>query len=138
MEINYTVVLGLAVIALIVSAIWYGPLFGKAWIRTHGADADDLKKRKEMQKKAGPLYVIQFLLVLFQIYVLAHYVKGWDTVSGIENALWLWGAFIMPTVAASSMWTNDTAAVKWVRFLIQAGCQLVLFILFGYVLGVWG
>jgi len=138
MEIQYGVIGGLAVIAMVVSAIWYGPLFGSAWLRVIGADTDVEEKRKEMQKKALPLYGIQFLLVLFQIYVLAHYIKGWNTVSGIENALWIWGAFIMPTIAAASMWTNDSAKVKWVRFLIQAGCQAVLFVVFGYVLSVWG
>jgi Na+/H+ antiporter NhaC len=82
MELNYSVIAGLAVLAMVIGAIWYGPLFGKAWLRVIGADAEDLEERKKMQKSAAPLYFIQFVLVLFQIYVLAHYVKGWNTVSG--------------------------------------------------------
>lgn len=138
MEINYMAVLACGVIAMVLGAIWYGPLFGKAWLKVIGASDADLKARKEMQKKAMPLYGIQFLLVLFQVYVLAYFIKGWTEVSGVENALWIWAAFVMPTVAAGAMWNNDSSKVAWSRFLIQAGYQLVLFVIFGYILGVWG
>lgn len=98
---------------------------------------EDLKNRKEMQKKAMPLYVIQFLLTLFQVYVLAHYFAGWKEASTYENALWIWAAFVMPTVAGASMWTNDSRKMVWSRFLIQSGYQLVNFILFALVFRLW-
>ena len=90
-----------------------------------------------MQKSAGPLYAIQFVLTLLQVYVFAHYVKGWDDVSGLTNAFWIWLAFIMPTIAGSAMWTNDKPSVVKARFLIQSGYQLVIFMLFGLILGAW-
>ncbi len=136
-EINYLAVVVCAVLAMVIGFIWYGPLFGKLWMRTYGIAAMDEEKRKEMQRKAGPLYVVQFVLALFQVYVLAHYIAGWTDASGVEQALWIWGAFIMPVIAGSSMWTNDTAKVKWTKFLLQAGYQLILFILFGLILGMW-
>lgn len=138
MDVNYVAIVLLAVGAMVIGAIWYGPLFGKAWMRVLGADPADEAKRKEMQKSAGPLYLIQFVLVLFQVYVLAHYIRGWEEASGVVNALWIWAAFVMPTIAACSMWTNDPKRVVWTRFFIQSGYFLVLFVLFGYVLGTWG
>ncbi len=83
------------------------------------------------------LHVIQLVLVLFQAYVLAHYIQGWQYASGVENALWIWAAFVMPTVAGCSMWTNDSRKMVWARFLIQAGYQLVLFVMFGLILSMW-
>lgn len=138
MEINYLVIFAAAVLAMVVSAVWYGPLFGNQWLRIIGADSEDLAARKKMQKEATPLYAIQFLITLLQVYILAYFIKGWSDVSGIEAALWIWLGFVMPTVAAAAMWTTEPTKHKWARFLIQSGCFLVVFIIFGYVLGTWG
>ncbi|MBI4433400.1 DUF1761 domain-containing protein [Candidatus Uhrbacteria bacterium] len=135
--INYWAVLVCAVLAMVAGSIWFGPIFGKKWMEIVGVKPEDLEKRKEMQKHAGPLYGIQFILVLFQAYVLAHYIAGWKEASGLENAMWIWAAFVMPIVAGSAMWNNDARRIAWARFLIQAGYQLVLFVLFGLILGAW-
>jgi hypothetical protein len=135
--INMWAVLGCAVLAMVVGFVWFGPLFGKQWMKIIGATAQDAEARKKMQKAAGPLYVVQFFLSLFQAYVLAHYIIGWREASGVENALWIWAAFVTPVIAGSSMWNNDSAKVAWARFLIQAGYQLVIFVLFGFILGMW-
>ena len=138
MDINYSVFAGAAILSMIVGAVWYGPLFGKKWMEIIGATGVDVEKRKEMQKRAMPLYGIQFALTVLQLYILDHFVKGWTEVNGIENALWIWLGFVMPTVAGSAMWNNNPTRVKWAQFLIQAGYQLVMFIIFGYMLDMWG
>ncbi len=102
-----------------------------------GANPDDMEARRKMQKSAGPLYLIQFVLTLFQIWVLAKYMAGSPEVSGLESALWIWAAFVMPIVAGTAMWNNDSAKFSWARFLTQAGYQLVIFIIFGLVLSFW-
>lgn len=135
--INYWAVLVCGVIAMFVGYLWYGPLFGKKWLEIIGANAQDLAAREKMQKSAGKLYVVQFVLVLFQVWVLAYFIQGWQEVSGVANALWIWAAFIMPTVAAASMWNNDSARVSWARFLLQTGYQLVVFVIFGLILAAW-
>jgi len=138
MEINFLAILAAAVFSMILGAIWYGPLFGKQWVELMGMDPKDKKAMKKMQKEAGKLYFIQFILVLFQVFVLSFYIKGWEEASGIENALWIWAAFIMPTIAGSAMWANATDKMKMTKFMIQAGYQLVLFVVFGFILGMWG
>lgn len=117
--------------------IWYGPLFGKTWARVVGADFSDLAKRAEMQKKAMPLYLVQFVLVLLQAYILAHFIKGWAEASSVETSLWIWAGFILPTVAGTAMWNNDSSSVAWTRFGLQAGYQIICFIAFGFILGYW-
>ncbi len=97
----------------------------------------DPEQIKKMQKEAMPLYAIQFVLALFQVLVLAHLIADTVRVSGTERALWIWAAFVMPTIAGSSMWNNDSTKIKWSRFLIQSGYQLVLFVVFGIVLTMW-
>jgi uncharacterized membrane protein YjjP (DUF1212 family) len=135
--INYWAVLACGVLSMVVGFLWFGPLFGKAWLRVVKATPEDLAARQAMQKSAGPLYFVQFILALFQAWVLAYYIAGWKEASGLTNALWIWAAFIMPIVAGMSMWNNDSRRVAWTRFLLQAGYQLVLFILYGLILGYW-
>lgn len=135
MEINYLAILVCGILAMIVGFVWYGPLFGKKWLEVVGATALDLEKRKEMQKKAMPLYVTQFILVLFQVWVLAYFLQS--AASSFISALWIWAGFVIPTVAGSCMWNNDSSKVKWTKFFIEGGYYLVLFVIFGLVLGMW-
>lgn len=137
MPVNYTAILACAIMAMVLSAVWYGPLFGKLWTDVVGATPADIEARKKMQQSAKPLYALQFLLVLFQAWVLAYYIQGWKDASGLVNSLWIWAAFVMPTAASSAMWNNDSGRIKWTRFLLQAGNQLVVFIMFGLILGYW-
>lgn len=143
MEINYWAILACGIVSMILGAIWYGPLFGKMWMKIVKADPNDLEARKKMQKTAGPLYAIQFLLTLFQAWALAHFIFGWGVRTGgmppsaVENAFVIWAAFIMPTIAGASMWNNDSAKISWSRFLIQAGYQLLNFVVFAFILSMW-
>jgi hypothetical protein len=37
-HVNWLAVLGAAIVAFAIGAIWYGPLFGTRWARLHGVD----------------------------------------------------------------------------------------------------
>lgn len=137
MEINYLAVIVASVLAMIVGAIWYGPLFGNKWMEVIGATDLDKQKREEMQKGATKLYLIQFLLTVFQVLVLAHLINDTDTVGGLQRALWIWAAFVIPTLAGTAMWNNDSSKIAWSRFLIQSGYQLSIFVIFGLILQYW-
>jgi hypothetical protein len=137
MEINYIAVVIASVLAMVVGAIWYGPLFGNKWMEVIGATDLDKQKREEMQKGATKLYFVQFLLTLFQVLVLAHLINDTNTVGGLQRALWIWAAFIVPTLAGVAMWNNDSAKIAWSRFLIQGSYQLVIFVIFGLILQYW-
>jgi hypothetical protein len=137
MSVNYWAIASGAVLSMIIGAIWYGPLFGKKWMEIVGVNPADLEARKKMQKSAGPLYAVQFVLTLFQVLVLAHLVADTEIAGGLERSLWIWAAFIIPTLAGAVMWTNESAKLKLARFLIQGGYQLVLFTIFGLLLQFW-
>lgn len=137
MIINYWAIAVCAILSMVIGFVWYGPLFGKKWAQIIGATARTAEERKKMQASAGPLYLVQFVLSLFQVWVLAYYIAGWQAAPGVVNALWIWAAFVIPTIAGSSMWNNDSGKVKWTRFLLQGGYQLVLFVVYGLILSSW-
>ena len=135
--INYWAVATCAVLSMVIGGIWYGPIFGKKWMEIVGFDTTDEEAKKKMQKSALPMYVAQFLLTLFQVLVLAHLVADTKIVGGLERSLWIWAAFVIPTLAGAVMWTVDSGKIKWSRFLIQGGYQLLIFIIFGLLLQFW-
>lgn len=137
LTVNYLAIATGAVLSMIIGAIWYGPLFGKKWMEINGVNSTDLEEIKKMQKSAGPLYFVQFILTLFQVLILAHLIADTKLAGGLERSLWIWAAFIIPTLAGAVMWTSESGKRKWTRFLIQGGYQLVLFILFGLLLQYW-
>lgn len=137
MDINELAVLVCAVISMPLGAIWYGPLFGKKWMEITGASHLSKEECDKRAKEATPLYGIQFVLTLFQAYVLAHFIQAWQSSSGMEVAMWILMGFVMPTLAGGAMWNGNTAKIKWAQFWITFGFQLLCFAVFGVILGSW-
>lgn len=136
-EINYLAVLVCGIAAMVLGFIWFGLLFEKLWMNVCGTSSDDLQKRVEMKKRAAPLYVIQFILALFQAWALAHYFTGWNQTMAVLQTIEFWLIFVMPVVAGMSMWNNDSKKISWTRFLLQGGYYLVLLVVFALILSVW-
>ena len=71
-SVNYLAIVAGAVFSMILGFVWYGPIFGKKWMEIVGVDPKDLEARKQMQKSAGPLYGVQFLYYLQQLYIVIY------------------------------------------------------------------
>lgn len=136
MQINLLPILICAIAAMVVGMIWHNQaLFGKTFMKALGADMNmSPEKMKEIQKKMWQIFVTQFVLVFFQAWVLAHFIAGWNTVSGLTTSLWIWAGFVLPTVAASWMWSARPRKDAWTGFLISIGYNLILFIVFGLII----
>lgn len=137
MEINYIVVCIAAVLAMVLGFVWYGILFKKKWMEIIGVNMDITpEEQKRIQKKMIPMYLLQFVLVLLQVYVLAHFVQQFGIDMSFGTAIWIWIGFVMPTIASGVMWTNTSKNMKLMQFLIHVGYNLVVFALFGFLLGI--
>ena len=137
MLINLWAVLVCGIISMVLGAIWYGPFFGKAWMRIEGVNAATAEERKKMQKGMAGMYIVQFLLSLLQVYILAGMNRDLPASLGIHNAILVWLGFVVPLVAGVAMWNNKSTGTKWARFAIQAGYYLITFIIFASVLALW-
>lgn len=135
-EMNLFAILTCAILSMVLGFVWYGPLFGKKWMEIVGATEMDKEARKRMQKSAGPLYLVQFVITIFQVHVLNYFIIN-SSMSAVSIALWICAGFVLPTVAGASMWNNDSAKISWSRFLIQTGYQVILFVMFALILGNW-
>jgi membrane protein YdbS with pleckstrin-like domain len=135
---NYVAILACGVLSIALGAIWYGPVFGKKYMELFMPKNMTPEQMMEGKKQAKILYAIQFLLALFQVYVLAWFVGYLSNVSsGIHTAFGISVGFVLTTIAGTVLWNAESNKVKWQKFLIQAGYQLIFFLLSGYILSVW-
>ncbi len=135
MVINYLAVVASAIIAMAIGFVWYGPLFGKTWAKVSGLSEMSEEAQKKMMKESNKLYAVQFLITLFQVWVLARSFSG--SPDAPQNMVWIWAAIVIPTLVSAIMWTSDSPKAKWMKLLIQGGYQLIIFVFFGLVLGMW-
>ncbi|HKC14956.1 MAG TPA: DUF1761 domain-containing protein [Patescibacteria group bacterium] len=125
--VNYTAVLAAAVAAMAVGYIWYGPLFGKTWIKLTGAK--EMGNKNDMPKT----YVIQFVASVVTAYVLAAFL-GLTGTTGLTGALmvafWAWLGFQAVEKVGVVLWEGKS----WNLFFLGAAGQLVTILVMAAVL----
>ena len=128
MEINYLAVIVATVVQFIIGAVWYMPIFGKAWGEIHGFDKVAPEMQKEMMKSMYPMLVVQFILTLVTSAVFGLFVaslpQDWN-VYGLAGFYWL--GFAAPAQIAAVIFGGTEG--KWVmkKILISIGGSLVCF-----------
>ncbi len=100
--INLIAVLAAAVAAMVIGFLWYGPLFGKQWIKLMGLSSKDINKAK--QKGMGKLYLINFIAGIVTAYVLAVLVDGMAITSALITGFWVWLGFFAAVMVGSILW----------------------------------
>ena len=127
-EVNWiTVVVG-AVFNLSLGAAWYGPLFGKLWLKVIGRKEDEIQSRVTM-------YLLPLLAGLAASYVLAVMIGGlgitrwWQGIS-VGIILWL-GIGASATLTTGTF--EDSPRGAWLLFtwyqLVVYGSQGLMFAL---------
>lgn len=137
-EVNYIAVFVSAFLSMILGTIWYGPLFGKPWMKMMGIKKEDMNGVSSSEM--GKLYGIQFLGSVIMAFVLAHslvFAKSYLSLSGVQAGLqsgfWNWLGFIAPVTLGSVLWERR----PWKLWLINNSYYLTLLAMMGVVLSVW-
>src|SRR5258708_15873212 len=101
--INYLAVLVAALLSMPIGFLWYGPLFGKPWMKEMGMTKEKMTEAKK--KGMGKSYLLMFLGSLVMSYVLAHatifagaYLKSEGVSAGVMSGVWNWLGFIVPVM----------------------------------------
>lgn len=131
--VNLVTILVAAIAYMVVGFLWYGPLFGKVWMKAMGITASDMEKNKD---KMGMIYGLTSLAALVTSYVLAHFIfyAGEKTaLGGAKIAFWVWVGFVVTKSIVDTLFENK----KWDIFYLNMGYQLVGLLVMGAILGVW-
>ena len=111
LTLNLRAVLVSAVAAMFIGALWYGPVFGKLWMKLMGIDK---KKMDKMMKGGIPMwlsYVLMFIGSLFTALVLALILDGLGAITiiqGLVVTFLLWIGFVMPITLGSVLWEGKS------------------------------
>jgi len=126
-QINLWAVLAATAFAMIIGAIWYGPLFGKPWMKLVNRTPDDLARG------SGQIYLITGLCWLLVGYVLAHFVQYTAADTAVEGAitgLWIWAGFVFPTHVIHTMFAGRSKKLV----AIDLGYTLIALLGMGLIL----
>ena len=92
--VNYIALLVAGIASMVIGYLWYGPLFGKAWMKLSGISSADMEKgKKEMPKTYGIMYVSS-LVMAYVLAVFISYAGAKDLVSGAMVGFWAGIGFV--------------------------------------------
>jgi hypothetical protein len=131
MKTNYVAVVVSAVVYWVLGAVWYGFLFGKAWMDLEHLSMDQAKSMNPVLP-----YFITFVLNLVIAFFLAQ-LCTWRNAStaarGASLGVLLWIGFVGPITYTTNMYEMRPFNL----FLINEGYSLVGLLLMGAILGAW-
>lgn len=137
--INMLAVLACVVVSMILGSAWFGPLFGKAWMKLAGMNKP-ASMTKEMKDAMMKSYAIMAVGSFLTAYVTAHslvfastFTHTYGTSAGLMVGFWNWLGFVAPVQVGDQLWGNK----PWKLFLITGGYWLVNLCLTGVILANW-
>ena len=134
MAVNLLSVLVSVIAVFILGALWYGPLFGKTWIRLMDFSEKHMKeaKRKGMAKQL----VINFISSFIMAYILAYFIQVlfYSELNAILFlAFLIWIGFIATTTLGSVLWEGKNIKL----YLINNLYSLVSLVIMSLILRMW-
>jgi hypothetical protein len=101
--VNYVAVIVAGIASMVLGFLWYGPLFGKTWMKLSGHNPKSMKKMMSPAKAMS----IGFVLTLINAYVLAVFtglLQITNVMGALQVAFWIWLGFNLPIIAGSWIW----------------------------------
>lgn len=128
-QINWIAVAIGAVFNMALGSLWYGPLFGKAWLSFIG-------KKKEEIRSSPAMYLVPLVLAFVSALLLALLVEAlgitaWWKGILIGAVLWLG---IGATAGLTTSFFEDKHKGLWLLFTLY---QLIVFAAQGLVFAIW-
>lgn len=139
LHLNFIAIIVSTVANFVLGALWYMPLFGKAWAKEMKLDTS-VKPEKSVMMKGMAFMVIGNFLFAF---VFAHNIAAWqfvpeipamgNLVNAFMAAMFTWVGFYVPGNLGATVWENKS----WKLVSIDAGYQLASLLLVAFILTYW-
>ena len=126
-SVNYVAVLVAAIASMVLGFVWYGPLFGKTWMKLMGVK--EMGDKSQMPKN----YSIVFVGSLVTAYVVSVFLSltNMTTLTGaLTLAFWSWLGFQATILLGSVLWEGKS----WNLYGLNAGYWLVNLLVISAVL----
>ncbi|MBU3979092.1 DUF1761 domain-containing protein [Patescibacteria group bacterium] len=131
--VNYFAVLLCGISSMIIGFFWYGPLFGKEWMKLIGLTTEKQEKAKKSMRQN---YTAMFIASLVMAWILFHFI--WYAAPGsytlfisIKIAIYAWIGFIVTVSYTKFLSSPDRKPIK--LLFIETGYQLASLIAMGAI-----
>ena len=132
-DINYWAVLAAAAFQMVLGFLWYGPLFGKQWMKLMGFNEKSMKGMNMTPLQATIGGVVTAWVMN---YVLAHFVDYTQAANFIDGATagaWIWLGFIATVQLGSVLWEGKPVKL----YVLNTAYYLVALVVTGGILAAW-
>ncbi len=129
--LNYVAIVVAGLIQYVLGALWYGPLFGKQWVRLMKIDPKKMDK-----SNMGLRYFGGLVTALLMTFILAHLVRYAGATTALEGmfiGVIGWLGFIATVAFGSVLWENKPFSL----YVLNTGYYLVCLLISGVILAVW-
>ena len=128
-NINFLSVLVSAISAFVLGGLWYGPLFGKAWMKAWGFTESDLS-----QQNPAKVFGLSFILSLIAAFNLEMFIGSQaNLVSG--GMAGFFAGFGWVSTMLGILYLFERHSLK--AYLINAGYCTTALTIMGMILGAW-
>lgn len=131
-NLNYVHIAVAALAYFAVGALWFGPLFGKLWIRLTGISGPTEEDKKRIPLMFGITLVLSFILTLSVACVL-YFVQPASITGALKVGLLAGGGFVFCASAMNYMYAKRPFQLT----LLDAGYHLVSLCLVSVILTLW-
>ncbi len=132
-EVNFLAVVAAAVATMVLGGIWYGPLFGRLWMKAHGYTPDRLEEMKKGMGKAYGLSFLCYLVMATVISILIAWIGAANVWTGLCVAFYCWLGFVATVGLTAHLFSDRKPAT----YFIDVAYQLVYILAMGAILGAW-
>ena len=136
--INYLTVVAAAVVSMVLGFLWYGPFFGKLWLKLMNFTPEKMASARA--QGMGKSYALMTLGSLVMSYILAHavifanaYLKMGGVSAGLMVGALNWLGFIAPVTLGTVLWEGK----PWQLWWLNSAYYLVALLLMGAILSTW-
>ncbi|MFO1456961.1 MAG: DUF1761 domain-containing protein [Steroidobacteraceae bacterium] len=127
-HLNWLAVVAAALAGFVTGGLWYGPLFGKAWMKASGVTEAQARARNPLR-----VYGPTVLLNLVAAFSLAMFVGGGDLQFGLFAGFMTGATFVATALGVTFLFEGRPLSL----WLIDAGYQTLNFTVMGAILGGW-
>lgn len=132
MDANWIEIIAAAVTANVLGFLWYGPIFGKQWIKLTGMTETKIKEAKA--KGMTKSYAIMMVSAVVMAYVLSMFIgnAGANTLTdGAMVGFWAWLGFAATIQLSKVLWGDESYNL----YYLETGYYLVSLLLMGAIIG---
>lgn len=128
MSVNWLAVLVATLSAFIIGGLWYGPLFGAAWMNEHGFEEEDLE-----DVSMGRIYGIAFVLEFVMAVNLAFFLGGSSVGEGALYGFLTGFGWIAMAMGVNYLFARESVTL----WLIDSFYFVVSLTLMGVIIAAW-